>query len=208
MTSEYNKAEPRYRLGGIAAHLGRALGVGPLTISPRVLPTAVGLCVILAPTLAAVRAEYLASSVLLLVLLAFLAAHDFWTLRLPNVLTFVLAFGGVCARLLHEPATIAQYALGALVVAGSLFLVGAIYERRRGVSGLGFGDVKLIGASCLWIAADEMLSALVIACITALLFAVVRFGRDASKQLSPFGSFICLGVWITWVVGPWQNWVL
>jgi leader peptidase (prepilin peptidase) / N-methyltransferase len=120
-----------------------------------------------------------AVAVLLFYVLLILAFIDLDTMRLPNVLVALLAAVGLVAVLLSEfgGATLAPLtgvapagplshplavALVGLAVGGGLLGgVGVIYSRVRGRSGLGAGDIKLMGVAGLFVGPYVLLALLV-----------------------------------------------
>lgn len=138
-------------------------------------------------------------------LLLALAAADWRTYLLPDALVLALAAGGIAATALLMPADI----VGHLIGAGGGFLVfavvAALYRRWRGRDGLGRGDAKLLGALGVWVAWQGLASIVLIAAVAALLAALLqgwRRGRLGAADRLPFGPFLALGGWITWLYGP------
>ncbi len=96
--------------------------------------------------------------------------------------------------------------LGALATGAAGFasfaLVGSLF-RRFGRDALGFGDVKLAGASAIWLAPADAALALEIAALGAVaaLLATHRAGslRDTAV---PFGAFMAPTAWLVFVLAP------
>ena len=89
--------------------------------------------------------------------------------------------------------SVAESAFAAVVASGSIWLVGALYEKVRHREGLGLGDVKmvaLIGAflglpgALLTLIAGSMLGA-----VSGLIY-IVLTRKDASTYELPFGAFL------------------
>ena len=145
-----------------------------------------------------------ASSVLGWALLA-LAAADFKYFLLPDFLTLPLIGAGLLAVWLLEPNLLGASIGG--VIAGYAFVVilREAYRRLRGREGMGMGDAKLLAASGAWAGWEGLPSVILIAALTGLAYALLRFGRNGSLALTsrvPFGAFLCLGTWIVWLYGP------
>jgi leader peptidase (prepilin peptidase) / N-methyltransferase len=87
---------------------------------------------------------------------------------------------------------------------GLFWVVRRIYRRARGRDGLGFGDVKLAGASALWLGPTDAAFALEIAALAALAVLLLNLGRDCRirDRAAPFGAFLAPAAWLTYVVGP------
>ena len=87
-------------------------------------------------------------------------------------------------------------ALGIIMLAGPLWLLGAVYARVRKREGLGFGDVKLLMLFAVFLGLENGLKALLIGAIAGSVFGlgyiwVTR--KKASETALPFGSFLCAG---------------
>ena len=137
-----------------------------------------------------------------LLLIAVVDAENFW---LPDVLTWPLAATGVLFALAEGW----QAALwrAAAVAAGfvGLWLAGWLYKRVRGREGLGGGDPFLFAGAGAWVGLTGLPSVLLWASAVGLsvVFAqlVVRRKVAATDRL-PFGVFLAVGIWLTWLYGP------
>lgn len=136
-----------------------------------------------------------------------LAVIDWRTLLLPNVLTLPLAGLGLVIIGLLAPSALAAHA----VATGTGFLVfiaiAYIYRRMRGIDGLGPGDAKLFAAGGAWVGLTGLWSVLLIASLSALVWAGMRCwrqGRIDPRARLPFGSFLCGAIWLVWLYGPLQ----
>ena len=76
-----------------------------------------------------------------------------------------------------------------------------VYRRLRGREGMGLGDAKLLGAAGAWVGWQGLAGVLLIAAVTGLATAVVLRRTSLSDAL-PFGPFLALGIWLTWLYGP------
>ncbi len=133
-----------------------------------------------------------------------LAAIDWRTMTLPDVLTLPLTVAGLLAVGLYDPPSLPEHAAAAM--AGFLAFAGIayLYRRLRGRDGLGLGDAKLFAAAGAWLGLAGQWSALLIATVTGLVwtgFLVWRRGPALDTRL-PFGAFICIGIWLVWLYGP------
>lgn len=96
---------------------------------------------------------------------------------------------------------VAEAALRAICVAGIFELLRRTYERRRGIEGLGFGDVKLAAAIGAWLPLEFIPICVGLACGAALAFAGVAHLRGApfeSRTKLPFGAFLCPALWLAY----------
>lgn len=141
--------------------------------------------------------------ILLTVLVAAIAVVDLRQLIIPDSLNLGLAVAGLLFQVWTEPVL----PLGALLFAVLAFLVflglQQWFVRVRGVHGLGLGDVKMAGASALWISPWNAALYLLVTCVSALLFVFFIFLRGAKLEMRmkvPFGPFLGLGLLVTWLL--------
>lgn len=94
--------------------------------------------------------------------------------------------------------------LGALVGGGSLWLVGEIWQRLRGVEAMGFGDVKMllgVGALLGW---RLTLLTIFLGALTGSLIGIYYIAKDRENGLQaklPFGIFLGIGSVIALLFG-------
>lgn len=137
-----------------------------------------------------------------LLLIAVIDAEHFW---LPDVLTLPLVATGLIAAWLLDPHLLAERAIGAVAGFASLWLVAWIYRRVRGREGLGGGDPRLFAGIGAWIGWIALPTALVWACLAgfAVIAAMLAGGRKAGLSARlPFGTFLAIGAWLAWLLGP------
>ena len=145
-----------------------------------------------------------------LLIIALVDAEHFW---LPDQLTLPLFVSGLIAAVLLYPgglnaafpsALIAPL-IGALAGFGGLWLLARLYRVVRGREGLGSGDPFLLGASGAWVGWTGLPSVLLWASVAGLsvvlAMLIVRRRVSATDRL-PFGVFLSIGVWLTWLYGP------
>lgn len=138
-----------------------------------------------------------------LLLLALLDGEHFW---LPDQLTLPLAGAGlaVAAFSRSEP-TAFDAVLGAGVGFGFFWGLAWLYERVRGREGLGGGDARLLAAAGAWVGWIGLPSVLLWASLAglSLVFARRLLGQPIrADDRIPFGIFLALGLWLTWLYGP------
>lgn len=134
-----------------------------------------------------------------------LAAIDFRKLILPDVLTLPLIPVGLGTVYFLAPGEIINSLIGALAGFALMFAIRLLYQTVRGREGLGFGDVKLMAAAGAWVGWIGLSGVLLWAVMFALLFAGVKIltkSTATSKTQIPFGTFLCLGIWLVWLYGP------
>ena len=138
-----------------------------------------------------------------------LAATDLEYYLLPNFLTVPLIAAGLFFSWAFDPSTLLAHAAGA--ASGLAFLMGVrqVYRRLRGREGMGLGDAKLFAAGGGWVAWDHLPSALLVAALSGLAFALFKGARGDAVSLTdrvPFGTFLSLGIWVVWLYEPAAIW--
>lgn len=135
----------------------------------------------------------------LLLTLAVLDARHLW---LPDALTLPLAALGLTLGDWFLPAPFSDRVIGAAAGAIFLALLAFAYRKLRGREGLGLGDAKLLGAIGAWMGWQALPFVLLIASVTALLWALAlrAAGKpiDAQTQI-PLGTFLCIAAVPAWV---------
>jgi leader peptidase (prepilin peptidase)/N-methyltransferase len=117
------------------------------------------------------------------------------------VLACFVAVPGVLGSLLLSHArqiwqSLFNAGLGAVCLAGPVWLLGALYGRLRKREALGLGDVKLLALIGVFLGLESGLQALMMAAIggSILGLAYILLARkDARSYELPFGSFLCVG---------------
>lgn len=145
-----------------------------------------------------------------LLIIALVDAEHFW---LPDQLTLPLFVSGLIAAVLLHPAglpvalpsALIPPLIGAAVGFGGLWLLARLYKLVRGREGLGGGDPFLLGAGGAWVGWTGLPSVLLWASAAGLsvvlAMLIVRRQVSATDRL-PFGVFLSIGVWLTWLYGP------
>lgn len=137
-----------------------------------------------------------------LLLIAVIDAEHLW---LPDVLTLPLGLTGSLVSIWLVGAHYSEPLLGAAAGYGGLALIAWLYQRTRGREGLGGGDPRLLGAIGAWVGWQGLASVLVWGCVAGLSVAaamlIVRRRLPADQKL-PFGTFLAVGAWLTWLWGP------
>lgn len=137
-----------------------------------------------------------------LLLIALVDADELW---LPDRLTIPLLAGGLIAAAALPDRTLVDALLGAVVGFTALSLVARAYRHLRAKEGLGGGDPILFGAVGAWVGWIGLPSVLLWACAAGLSWIAAR--ALARRPLMrdeplPFGPFIVIGGWLTWLYGP------
>jgi len=137
-----------------------------------------------------------------LLLLASLDAEHFW---LPHRLTIPLGLLGLAEAAALQPDQLLSRLIGVVIGFGALALIAWLYRRLRGREGMGGGDFRLLGAAGAWVGWEGLPSVLVLGSITGLAVVGVRAmrgHRPGGGHEVPFGVYLALGLWLTWLYGP------
>lgn len=122
-------------------------------------------------------------------------------MRLPDVLTLPLLGFGLTLGGLHLTGGVPSAALAAVVGAGALWAVGALYAVVRGREALGFGDVKMMAGLSAAVGLTHIPLVTLIAACVALVFEALRQGGfsrlDRSKPI-PFGCYLAIAGVCVW----------
>ncbi len=130
---------------------------------------------------------------------------DMRTLRLPDSLTLPLLLLGLSFAPVFDPENWIGHFVGAATSFTVFAALTVLYRRIRGVEGLGLGDAKLAAALGAFVSWVGMPGTVFMAAMLALLNVLVRalIGKPVGPaEAIPFGPFLCLGAWITWLYGP------
>ncbi|WP_246263336.1 prepilin peptidase [Caulobacter soli] len=133
---------------------------------------------------------------------AVIDAENLW---LPDVVTLPLGVAGWAVTVGLGVAPPFEPLIGAAVGYGVLALVGLSYKALRGRQGLGGGDPFLLGAIGAWVGWQSLPTVLLWSCGVGLAAAaaigLIRRRIDTTQPL-PFGTFLAVGGWLTWLLGP------
>ena len=137
----------------------------------------------------------------LVIIVLSIAMIDLRRMIIPNALTLLLAATGLGFQIWSQPRFPLSVLLGALALAAVFYAVRALYLQRTGVVGLGLGDVKMAGASALWLHPANLPVFVFIACASALVSLGLFRRHDWRYRLSgrlPFGPFLGLALIASW----------
>lgn len=137
-----------------------------------------------------------------LLLLAMLDGEHFW---LPDGLTLPLGAVGLAANFTISAERGVDALIGALLGFGGLATIAWLYARLRGREGLGGGDSRLLAAAGAWVGWMGLPSVLLWASVAGLstVAGLALAGRRMSADTAvPFGIFLGVGLWLTWLYGP------
>jgi leader peptidase (prepilin peptidase)/N-methyltransferase len=122
----------------------------------------------------------------------------------PNLYGVGFLAGGAMRDTPDWTVSLAGALLGALAGGGSLWLMGFLWERLRGVEAMGLGDVKMmfmVGAYLGWpLTVVTIFLAVLSGSVTGVSLMLWRRERDL-QMLLPFGIFLGLGALTSLLVG-------
>lgn len=103
-------------------------------------------------------------------------------------------------------APLTEYLVGGLIGFGFFFSIGWFYEKVKGIEGLGFGDVKMMGWLGTWLGLSGLPVLVLTASLTGLVVGVVVMIKDKGnlKTAIPFGPFLALGAIAVWTLKKLQ----
>ena len=141
--------------------------------------------------------------IFLVALLATLATDYFYLIIHRAATLFLVPIFLMGAVLRSTPVTASEAMLGFLVGYGFLWIFKMVYQRYRGVDGLGQGDLELLGTIGTFVGPLGALYTVTYGSIVGTLVATAMLllkRADAQTQL-PFGVFLvlgCLGYCLSW----------
>lgn len=100
------------------------------------------------------------------------------------------------------PSRLAEAVGNGMIAFALLWAIGAAYRRLTMRCGLGFGDVKLAGASALWLDVAGFSACLQLAALAALALVLLkaRGKKNDAFEMIPFGAFLAPAAWLVHVV--------
>tara|TARA_R110000782_G_scaffold38955_1_gene90915 strand:- start:407 stop:1159 length:753 start_codon:yes stop_codon:yes gene_type:complete len=137
-----------------------------------------------------------------LLLIAIVDGENFW---LPDRLTIPLLITGLAASLLPDTLPLIDSVTGAVAGFATLRLLAWLYRRARGRDGLGGGDPFLFAAIGAWVGWIGLPTVLIWASAAGLSVVVAAYWTDrrlSGSSRLPFGVFLAVGAWFTWLYGP------
>ncbi len=92
--------------------------------------------------------------------------------------------------------------LGGLAGFGFFFLLAWGYEKYKGIEGLGFGDVKMMGWLGTWLGIGSLPAIILIGSLSGLLWGLVAMikSKDGMMTAIPFGPFLAFAAALVWIL--------
>lgn len=147
-------------------------------------------------------------AVVMVALVSAISVVDINSLTIPNSLNFGLAAVGLGYQTFVQQAFPFWTVVASIGLMSVLYSVRQVFLYRNGIDGLGLGDVKLAGASALWLHPANLPLFVLIASSTALLsLPLLRRTNtplpDSGKL--PFGPFLGIGLIACWLLETFWN---
>jgi len=132
------------------------------------------------------------------------AVIDWRTLVLPDSLTLPLLPIGLAMTWWRVPDQVFWHLAASTATAALLLFLRYVISRLKNQEALGLGDVKLAAGAAAWLGPIGIVSALAWASISGLIYGLWqrRKGDSEKTPVIPFGPFLALGFWLTWLYGP------
>lgn len=139
--------------------------------------------------------------IVLAAILGAIAWVDFRKMIVPDILNALLAVSGLAYQWAISPATIWIQAVTGIFVLVAFWLLRRVHAAVTGRIGLGLGDVKMAGASAIWISPWNLPVFVFVASLCGLAFAVGRHMLNvrSAEARQPFGPFLAAGLFLTWI---------
>ena len=141
-------------------------------------------------------------SLLLFTNLFALALYDWYSFRLPNLMTATYFLSGILVLWADPPLAATDHIIGAVVGLLLFPAINLLYKQLRGRDGIGLGDAKLLAGTGLWLGWQALPPVLLLASLGGLVFAALSMlaRRDITRETKlPFGPFLCFGTWLWWL---------
>ena len=124
---------------------------------------------------------------------------DYDTQLLPDQLTLPLLWLGLLINYSGGFVDLGSAVIGAIAGYGFLWLTYWGFKLVTGKEGMGYGDFKLFGAIGAWLGWQILPSAILIASLVGLLYALVTMlaGKRSAAQPIAFGPFLAVAGWVS-----------
>jgi len=110
---------------------------------------------------------------------------------IPDSISVPFIAAGVLWAVVGSGTGILSSLLGVAAGGGSLYLIGAVYQRIKGIEGMGGGDVKLMAMIGAFLGIKLVLPVILVASFFGALYGIILIytGGDGLSRI-PFGSFL------------------
>lgn len=141
-------------------------------------------------------------TVVLLIQLTAIAVIDWKWQIIPNYLNAILLISGLAHAYDGVWQSIFYPAFASIIVMITFWALKVAYSKIRKQDGLGWGDVKFLGAATPWIGVAGLPWVVLVGAISGLAFAIILslLGRDlVLTQRLAFGPHLALGLFFAWI---------
>lgn len=145
--------------------------------------------------------EYFTFSAFLFASLTYASFIDLQHMEIPDLVSIGLFPAGAAWCLIASPDLIMQRLLGGIAALVLFYAFGRFFYHLRKIEGLGFGDIKLIASSAVWIGLSNLPMMILLASASGLIASFYRFGirKDITSDTRiPFGPHLAASIWIVW----------
>ncbi len=133
---------------------------------------------------------------LLILALLYLAHIDWFTLRLPNAITFPLIILGIAFNAFSDLRYTSPSSafIGLFLGYGFLWALNTGYRLLKNRDGIGMGDAKLLAALGAWLGWSALPSILLMASVIGMLGGIIwlKLRRRHLREAFPFGPFLAI----------------
>ncbi|WP_458525819.1 prepilin peptidase [Onishia taeanensis] len=132
-----------------------------------------------------------------------LAAIDFRTQLLPDIITLPLLWAGLGYQLLFQPLMLTSAVIGAMAGYLSLWSFYWLFKLITGKEGMGYGDFKLLAALGAWLGWQTLPMVLILSAgAGAVIGILVQLAMPRLRGTPmPFGPFLAMAGWIALLAG-------
>lgn len=125
---------------------------------------------------------------------------------IPDVLNLLLAACGLALTYASQARSPILLLAEAIAVMGLFGMLSILYRRFRGRSGLGWGDVKFMGAATCWVGLPGIPLVTLMASASGLAYVLIR--QLTARGISPqtriaFGPHLSLGLLVVWLANAY-----
>ena len=131
-----------------------------------------------------------------------LAIFDILTKRLPDIATLPFLLIGLSQSYWLYNIQFLDSLIGVITGGAITATVAVTFSKVKGRTGIGWGDVKLIGAFGAWIGWQALPLFILLSSVAGILFIFLKSKvtkRTNINQQIPFGPFLCASGWLIWL---------
>lgn len=149
-------------------------------------------------------------SVILFLSLCYASYVDLERMEIPDFVSIGLFPIGALWVLRFEADLLFQRLLEAIVMLLLFALFSRVYKYLRHREGLGFGDIKLIASSTIWLGMNNIPVMIFFAACSGLIASFYRFDKTVANTPDtriPFGPHLAASIWFVWLLinFKWSN---